>query len=422
VATRVVGVPTFAIGIFGTALLILVLRYPTALFAAEPMWEDGPIFYLGAFDGLGSLGRPYQGYLHLAARLVAIAATTLPPALAPLLMNAVTILVTAGVAAFIASERLRTAVPDRRIRLALAIGFVLMPASQDLTWHLVYLQWSLGFFLLVRVLADEPGPRWVWIDRTVVGLASLTGPFSILFAPLYVWRRRQLGPTTWIVVACALVQLAFVAASRRTPAGETTLTDAIAVLATRLFVEPLLGYRVTAQLSDAGVPLTVGGAFVVVVIGLIAVAARAIPSRTLAVLVYAALVVAVAGSALGGPGLEPPGRLERRPLFHVRDRRDRGHRDRVRGGRWALATAGGDRARWVAPDRRHLGFQDPGTTDAWLGREQRLHRRTRSVRRPGLPRWRLGHPVARPVTRRLRAARFRTRAAAGSIRDAVDRR
>ncbi len=84
-------------------------------------------------------------------------------------MNGVTILATAGVAAFIASDRLRTAVPDRRIRLALAIGFVLMPAAQDLTWHLVYLQWTLAFFLLARVLADEPGPRWVWLDRAVGG-------------------------------------------------------------------------------------------------------------------------------------------------------------------------------------------------------------------------------------------------------------
>ena len=141
---------------FALSLLILVLRYPTSLFAAEPLWEDGPIFYLKGFDGLSSLGQSYQGYLHLGARMVAIVAAAIPPALAPLLMNSVTILVTAGVATFIASDRLRSACPDRRLRLALAIGFVLMPAAQDLSWHLVYLQWSLAFFLLIRVLADEP--------------------------------------------------------------------------------------------------------------------------------------------------------------------------------------------------------------------------------------------------------------------------
>src|SRR5262249_41872673 len=182
---------SYALVAFGISLAILILRYPTSLLAAEPLWEDGPVFYLGGFDGLASLARPYQGYLHVAARLVAIVAASIPPALAPLLMNGVTILATARVAAFIARDRPRRAVPDRRIRLALAIGFVLMPAAQDLTWHLVYLQWTLAFFLLARVVADDPSPRWVWPDRVAVATTALTGPFSILFAPLYLWRRRQ---------------------------------------------------------------------------------------------------------------------------------------------------------------------------------------------------------------------------------------
>ena len=295
VSTDAVAARAYTIAAFAIALVILILRYPTALLAAEPLWEDGPIFYRGGFDGLASLVRPYQGYLHIAARMVAIVAATVPPALAPLLMNGVTILVTAGVAAFIASDRLRTAVPDRRIRLALAIGFVLMPASQDLSWHLVYLQWSLAFFLLARVIADAPGPRWVWLDRAAIGLAALTGPFSILFAPLYLWRRRQLGVTTWIVTGCATVQLAFIVTAHRTAAGETTITDAIAVFATRLFVEPLLGFRVTWLLSDAGVPLVAGGAFVLLVVTLLAIAGSTIPWPTRAVLVYGAAVVAVAG-------------------------------------------------------------------------------------------------------------------------------
>ena len=116
----------------------------------------------------------------------------------------------------------------------------------------MYLQWSLAFFLLIRVLADEPGPRWIWPDRAAVAIAALTGPFSILFAPLYLWRRRRLGVTAWIVVACAVVQLFVVITAYRGPAGQTTPLEAVAVLATRLFVEPLLGYRVTWILSGAG--------------------------------------------------------------------------------------------------------------------------------------------------------------------------
>ena len=293
--TSGVGLRAYTITAFVTAFVILVLRYPTALFAAEPLWEDGPIFYLRGFEGLGSLVRPYQGYLHVGARMVAMVAASVPPALAPLLMNGVTILVTAGVAAFIASDRLRTAVPDRRLRLALAIGFVLMPAAQDLTWHLVYLQWSLAFFLLARVLADPPGPRWVWFDRAAVAIAGLTGPFSILFAPLYLWRRRRLGAVTWIVVTCAVVQVAVLFVSRRAPTGEMTLVDAVAVFATRLLVEPLLGYQATWLLSGAGVPILAAGGFVVLVATLLVVAGSVVPRQTLIVLLYGAVVVAVAG-------------------------------------------------------------------------------------------------------------------------------
>ena len=90
-----------------------------------------------------------------------------------------------------------------------------MPAAQNLSWHLLFLQWSLAFFLLARFFADEPGPRWRWLDRVAVGVVGLTGPFSILFAPLYLWQRRRLGAVTWIVVGCAIVQLAFVATARR---------------------------------------------------------------------------------------------------------------------------------------------------------------------------------------------------------------
>jgi hypothetical protein len=293
-------VPAFAI-----ALVILVLRQPAALFTAEPVWEDGTVFYRGAFEGLGSVAVPYQGYLHVAARLVALVATTVPPALAPVVMNGATVLVTAGVAAFIASDRLRTAIPDRRLRLAIAIGFVLMPASQDLSWHLVFLQWSLAFFLLLRVIADEPDPRWKWLDRAAVGLAGLTGPFAILFAPLYLWRRRQLGATTWIVVACALVQIAFLVTAQRPLSGATTAGDAISILATRMLVEPLLGLHLTWALSGAGLPIVLGGAFAVLVLILLAIAGSTVPRPTLAVLVFGAVGVALAGTLRGADPVAP---------------------------------------------------------------------------------------------------------------------
>jgi hypothetical protein len=83
--------------------------------------------------------------------------------------------------------------------------------------------------------------------------------------------------------------------ARRAPAGETTFVDAIAVLATRVLAEPLFGYRITFHLSEAGLPLIAGAAFVAIVAALLVVAGSVIPRRTLVVLVYGAGVVALAG-------------------------------------------------------------------------------------------------------------------------------
>ena len=48
---------SYALLAFAVSAVILVLRYPTSLFTAEPLWEDGPVFYLGGFDGLATLAR-----------------------------------------------------------------------------------------------------------------------------------------------------------------------------------------------------------------------------------------------------------------------------------------------------------------------------------------------------------------------------
>ena len=50
---------SYALVAFAVSLVILVVRYPAALFAAEPLWEDGPIFYFKTdLDAPRSRGAP----------------------------------------------------------------------------------------------------------------------------------------------------------------------------------------------------------------------------------------------------------------------------------------------------------------------------------------------------------------------------
>jgi hypothetical protein len=279
--------------VFTVAFVVLVARYPSSLFAAEPLLEDGSVFIQGTFDGLRSIVEPYQGYLHVAPRLVALAVSLLPPYWWPVVMNAAAIAVTAGVATFIASDRLAKVWPDSRLRLALAAGFVLLPASHELSWHVTYIQWSLAVFLLFRVLADDPR-GWVWADRAAVALSGLSSPTVILFAPLYLWRRRDM--TTAIVLACAAIQVvAVVLTSTRGPASVTTAYDFGAVLGVRLLIQPLIGMVLAAVLATQEIPVPVTLFAMVVVGGLLAVAASALSRRAAIVLGYAAITVALAG-------------------------------------------------------------------------------------------------------------------------------
>ena len=139
---------------FALSLLILVLRYPASLFRRSRSGKTVRSSTFKGLDGLSSLGSGFRA-LAPRARMVAIVAAAIPPALAPLLMNTVTILVTAGVATFIAGDRLRSACPDRRLRLALGHRVRADAGPAGSSWRLG--TWvDLAFFLLIRVLADGP--------------------------------------------------------------------------------------------------------------------------------------------------------------------------------------------------------------------------------------------------------------------------
>src|SRR4029079_10972486 len=64
---------------------------------------------------------------------------------------------------------------------------------------------------------------------------------------------------------------------------------------TRMLAEPFLGSRVVGILSQAGVTLAAGAAFVALAAVLLFVAGSVLPRRTLIVLGYGTVVVALAG-------------------------------------------------------------------------------------------------------------------------------
>jgi hypothetical protein len=304
------GVPRWCLWIF-LALLLEFARRPETLTRAEFFNEDGQIFFLGAYFGnpIEALLRPYQNYLHVIPRLAAVLEHAAPVAVAPVISNFLALVVSALVAAFIASDRLRSVIPDRRLRWLLALVLLLLPATQELLGSITYAQWYLALFLLAMSVADDGTSRQQFVDRILVGLACLTGPFGLLFMPLYWWRAwmRRDRSSAWLAgivtfaAACQLIVIA-VTAHRDSTVTLESLPTVLQILATRLAIEPVFGARLAALIGGPSVPEIARDVAAALLLAAVAVSATGLPRSQLVRILYATAAVLVAAAI----GLQDP--------------------------------------------------------------------------------------------------------------------
>lgn len=308
----------------GAAFLLLLARRPETLTQAQFLNEDGQVFFVGTFFGspLEALLRPYAGYLHLVPRLVGFAERLAPISWAPFVGNAIALLITACVAAYVASDRLADAVPDRRLRWAIGALILLLPASTETLGSITYVQWYLGIYLVAASLATPPATAWQRLaDRATLIVTGLTGPLSIFLAPLYwarVWLRRDRD--SWWLAACvtaAAAMQAFVylviGPQVHTPLPD--LIDALRVAGTRMVAEPLLGPLWSLWLIRLHLPFWVGVAGICALAGMLVAVARRLPRWSGLWLLYAWAVIGAAGiwrsMQFGLRGVLEPGIAER---------------------------------------------------------------------------------------------------------------
>lgn len=277
--------------IAGVALL--VLRKPWALHTPQLHAEDGSVF-LQQDDqlGAGAIFLPYQGYLHLLPRLIAwLASHTADPAWWPAIYNGTAFLITAAMLARFASPRL-----DLPGKPWLVLAFALVPHTGEVFFTITNLQWLTAFVLLQQVLMARP-VTWAQriADLAILALVGLTGPFAILFLPLFAWRAWRERHTDAlaalaVVAACAAVQGALVLrtgfhSEAATPHSSPGVL--FAVLGCRLFVWPVFGLWGAYAESVAGRAVIGCGA-----VGALAVwALRPDPRRLLRAQVLVALAL-----------------------------------------------------------------------------------------------------------------------------------
>ena len=191
-------------------LVILFVR-KTDAFTRPQFWaEDGPVYFMTARQqGLRSLLRPYDGVFYLVQRAIAWIGNAVPVQDVPAFYNYAALAMNLAVLAFIARSRIPITHPG-----LLALAVVCTPHSAEVWVNLTNLHWILGLGMLVLALQDDPKTTGgAVLESLLLAVMCLTGPFVLLFFPLFGVRAALRKSTvSWsflaIVIMGALVQLA----------------------------------------------------------------------------------------------------------------------------------------------------------------------------------------------------------------------
>ncbi|MGA2207630.1 MAG: hypothetical protein ABSG10_12955, partial [Terracidiphilus sp.] len=195
------------------ACAVIVSRRPDAVFHAQFYAEDGHVWFADAYN-LGwwhALFRAQDGYFQTFPRLAATLALLAPLALAPLALNLAALAVQALPVNLLLWSR-SSAWGSLRFRALLAVAYLALPNSREMTIAVTSSQWLLALCAFFVLTASPPaGAPERAVDLVVLALCGLTGPFCFFLLPIaafIAWRRG--GRWSWIktgvLFALALVQ------------------------------------------------------------------------------------------------------------------------------------------------------------------------------------------------------------------------
>jgi hypothetical protein len=201
--------PIVLIG-FVVAFALLLWRGMHLLYQPDFYIEDGREFYQNAHNlGLPTLWRQYARYYHVFPRLASLFADLFPVRFGPIVLMLIAVALQAATAAFLLSSRLARQFPSLWARAMLALLVVAYPYADELYGNIAHSQWYLAV-LAAAIICAEPAKRAFARVRDVVVLfvAALTGPFSLVLAPIAnvaAWRDRRLAPHATVLSVGAVV-------------------------------------------------------------------------------------------------------------------------------------------------------------------------------------------------------------------------
>jgi hypothetical protein len=184
-------------------MLILFFRRPEMFLHPEFWGEDGWVFFVQAdTQGAGALVAPYNGYHHFLLRIIAAVAAGLDARWIPAAYVGVNLLLVLLIAIALFSPRSNLPNPA-----ACALAIVLLPHTGEVFGTLANAQWLSALGLVWLLVARDPlNARQYTTDMLLAAIIGLTGIFSILLTPLFVWRawRRKTRPSTFLASVVAI--------------------------------------------------------------------------------------------------------------------------------------------------------------------------------------------------------------------------
>ena len=293
--------------------MLLIARSPDLLLHPALLYESGKVFYIETWfsSPLALFTTPYAGYLQTFGFLVGYLERLVNPATAPLVGNLVSLAAILFVAAFLVSERMAELIPNRRLRLLLAAFLIALPMVYGSFGHSNEVDFYLGLWMLLLVLATPARSLAGRLgERALLVIVVVSGPFSTLFAPLYLiraWLKRSLNSTLAAIIVCVggLIQglLLLLYRGQSIAIGPTySILDYVRIGASRLLVQPLIGTSLLADAENLVWPLWVA-LIGLGVCGLLVVNTIArLPKAPVFTLLYGGAVVALAGIGSGNTG------------------------------------------------------------------------------------------------------------------------
>jgi hypothetical protein len=232
------------IAVFGVTIAVLFARAPDALRAPQFWAEDAVIFWSQQYERgfLAALLQPSAGYLHIMPRLIAAVADWPPYPMHPAAFVAGAAVVTGWTAATIAGLPL-----PLPLAASLGVTAVLAATASETLANPTNAQWIMASAMPLIAAATPPAGRLARANQVAfVALSGLSGPFSILMIPIWLWRvlsraRRDglalvLAATT---VLAGAAQAVIILGTPETLDAPSDLQRALWMVLLRALTEPL---------------------------------------------------------------------------------------------------------------------------------------------------------------------------------------